>query len=143
MKNIGSASSCLVLFFVICVNANGIVEHKALREKCRDESKLTDDDIKMSTMIADHLGCYLFCFLKDLEVMDDKGSFDPAAATDAVEEELREASRPEIYSCYESYSSDDDALNDNACSTALEMTRCFKEHAQNLYEVMGIFEPVV
>ncbi|KAK0075091.1 hypothetical protein PV326_011885 [Microctonus aethiopoides] len=134
-----SCSCCILLSLVIFINADGIVEHKALREKCRDETKLTDDDIKMSATISSNLGCYLFCFLKDLQIMNDKGMFDPSVAVNAIEEGLREASKPAIYACSDLVSKNES--NGDDCETAWKLISCFKERAPNLYDLMGILQP--
>nr|QNL14932.1 odorant-binding protein 6 [Aulacocentrum confusum] len=129
---------CSLLLFtvIVLINADNSDPHKPIRFKCCSDLTLTEDVLEAGVSHPEDFGCYLSCFLQNLNIMDDKGVFDPAVATQSVAADLREESKNDIYACYEMRK---DEPTDDLCKTAYGMINCFRERSPKLYEMMGIF----
>nr|AHL25274.1 odorant binding protein 1 [Macrocentrus cingulum] len=129
---------CSLLLFtaVTLIHAENADPHKPIRLKCRSDLTLTPEALEAGASHPEDFGCYVSCFLQNIDIMDDKGVFDPAIATQSVAEELREESKPEIYACHEMRKNEP---VDDLCKTAFGMINCLKERAPKLYEMLGIF----
>nr|AEF14409.1 odorant-binding protein 8 [Microplitis mediator] len=112
--------------------------HASTRKKCSGEFKLTDEILKLGEQDPSDFSCYLFCLFKDINIMNQKGEFDPNLAAQEVQDNLREAARKYIFMCYDLVKPN---MTSDGCKNALEMVQCFKEKAPEMYEMLGLFHP--
>ncbi|XP_034936715.1 uncharacterized protein [Chelonus insularis] len=102
IMKIFSVIVCISVIVSTLAEEDELDPHAAVREKCKDELKLTDEILKQGIQNPKDFGCYLYCFLKDIKVMNDKGVFNPEIAIQSIREELRDAAKTHISTCFES-----------------------------------------
>ncbi|XP_034936714.1 uncharacterized protein [Chelonus insularis] len=138
IMKIFSVIVCISVIVSTLAEEDELDPHAAVREKCKDELKLTDEILKQGIQNPKDFGCYLYCFLKDIKVMNDKGVFNPEIAIQSIREELRDAAKTHISTCFESGQS---SLSDDSCTNAYQMVQCFKDRATKVYGMLGLFQP--
>lgn len=98
------------------------------------EFGFTEDDLMLGKDNPEPYKCYLYCFLKELNIMDTFGNFYPETAVSAINEDLQDASRPGIFKCYERT----EGANE-LCEHAYDVIKCFAEDSPEIYHLLGIF----
>ncbi|KAF7997034.1 hypothetical protein HCN44_005311 [Aphidius gifuensis] len=129
-------SGLLVLSIVLFVYGDD--PHASIRANCRNELNLTDQELIDAIPDPINMDCYLYCFLMDINVMDIKGNFNPAAAVQSIQDELKDAAKPNIYACYEQTKEN---MDEEPCTRAYDVIKCFQTRSPDLYEKLGIFRP--
>nr|ALG36135.1 odorant binding protein 2 [Sclerodermus sp. MQW-2015] len=136
MKSFSALVVLLIAILASALAADNDDPFESTRFKCQKEYGFSDEELLAGEENLEPMKCFLFCFLKDLQVADDTGNFDPAVATMMLDDDIRETAKSAIYKCHADY-----LTVSEPCQHSYDVVKCFKETLPEIYKMLGIFRP--